>query len=222
VSRRLAVVLVLALGVLLLSQAAGQAAAKAAVQAAEEAGARKGAPTEDGWIRLFNGKDLTGWKPVGHALWSVEDGAIVGRGNPGRRGNFWLFTEADYDNFVLRLKFWVSPGSNSGVAVRDPSRASGPLRPSAVGYEIQIIDRKGTKMPTGSIYLIQPAVDGLHLSDEWNELEVECAGPRISVRVNGHPAAETRHDRSGRGGIGLQIHDRDQVIKFKDIVLKRM
>ena len=177
--------------------------------------------TKDGWTVLFNGKDLTGWKSVGRGHWTVEEGVIVGRNDPEKPGNYWLVTDEEYDDFTLRLKFWITPNGNSGVAIRDPSRAQGPKTPAHMGYEIQILDRKGTKMPTGSIYTIQPAVDGLHRSGEWNEMEIRCQGPRIEVWVNGTKAAETEHTRSARGDLGLQIHDKDAVVKFRDILIKK-
>lgn len=177
---------------------------------------------EEGWTTLFNGKDLAGWKSVGRGHWTVEEGAIVGRNDTEKPGNYWLVSDQEYDNFILRLKYWITAGGNSGVAVRDPSRAQGPQTPAHIGYEIQILDRKGAKMPNGSIYLIQPAVEGLHRSEEWNEMEIRCQGPRIEVWVNGAKAAETEHTRSARGAIGFQIHDRKAVVKFKDIQIKKL
>jgi hypothetical protein len=180
------------------------------------------ARAEEGWTTLFNGKDLAGWKSVGRGHWTVEEGAIVGRNDAEKPGNYWLVSDQEYDNFVLRLKYWITAGGNSGVAVRDPSRAQGPQTPAHIGYEIQILDRKGAKMPNGSIYLIQPAVEGLHRSEEWNEMEIRCQGPHIEVWVNGTKAAETEHTRSARGALGFQIHDRNAVVKFKDIQIKKL
>lgn len=175
---------------------------------------------EEAWTPLFNGKDLAGWKSVGRGHWTVQDGAIVGVNDLEKPGNYWLMTEDEYDDFILRLKFWVSARANSGVAIRDPSHGGGAKTPSHLGYEIQIIDRPGTKMPTGSIYTIQPAVDGLHRSEQWNDMEVRCRGAHIEVWLNGVKAAETEHTRSRRGAIGFQLHDRDETIKFKDILIK--
>ncbi len=175
-----------------------------------------------GWTALFNGKDLSGWQSVGRGRWSVEDGAIVGRNDPEKAGNYWLVSNQEYDNFALRLKFWVTPGGNSGVAIRDPSHAGGPKTPAHMGYEIQILDRPGVKMPTGSIYLIQPAVDGLQRSGKWNKMEIRCQGPHIEVWLNGKKAAATEHTRSARGTIGFQVHDKDVVVKFKDVAIKKL
>lgn len=180
------------------------------------------AGAEPGWVKLFNGKDLAGWEQVGRGTWAVEDGVIVGHNDPEKPGNYWLVSKEEYDDFLLRLKFWISPGGNSGVAIRDPSRARGPRTPAHMGYEIQILDRRGARMPTGSIYTIQPAIDGVHRSGEWNEMEIRCQGPHLEVTLNGRKVAETDHTRSARGAIGFQLHDRNTVVKFRDVEIRKL
>ena len=49
------------------------------------------------WVSLFNGKDLTGWVPVGHESWKVEDGTIHGQGVTKEYG--YLRTEKMYKDF---------------------------------------------------------------------------------------------------------------------------
>jgi hypothetical protein len=82
---------------------------------------------EEGWVPLFNGKDLDGWvvistpKDRGKKFWRVEDGTIVVN-SMGRKDHdyLWLMTEKEYGDFELRMKFQAyrdSPG-NSGVQVR--------------------------------------------------------------------------------------------------------
>src|SRR4051794_37223499 len=70
----------------------------------------------DGFVPLFNGKDLTGWKmhPRDKARWKVEDGAIIGEGPAGH-----LFTErGDYTNFHLRFEAMINDKGNSGQYFR--------------------------------------------------------------------------------------------------------
>src|ERR1700704_1733005 len=80
------------------------------------------APAPGSGVPIFNGRDLTGWVQVLDSKWVVENGALVARQDPkGRReGESWLFTEKDYTDFVLTLKFRVTAGGNSGVFMRDP------------------------------------------------------------------------------------------------------
>src|SRR5437870_10416892 len=60
------------------------------------------AKSQEGFVSLFNGNDLTGWKthPADKAQWEVKDGAIVGSGPAGH-----LFSErGDYANFIFRIE----------------------------------------------------------------------------------------------------------------------
>jgi hypothetical protein len=57
--------------------------------------------SKEGWVDLFNGKDLTGWKQLnGQAKYEVKDGAIVGTSVMGTPNSF-LTTEKDYGDFIL-------------------------------------------------------------------------------------------------------------------------
>ena len=68
---------------------------------------------EDGFVSIFNGKDLTGW--VGDTKgYAVENGNLLCK--PG--GN--LFTEQEYSDFVFRFEFKLTPGGNNGVGIRAP------------------------------------------------------------------------------------------------------
>src|SRR5438045_6639542 len=86
-----------------------------------------GALAMAGAQRIFNGHDLTGWRKAGHGIWTVEDGAITGRFDRLRPGPGYLFTEREYDDFDLRLEFWISKRGNSGVYVRQPLREFGTI-----------------------------------------------------------------------------------------------
>jgi hypothetical protein len=181
------------------------------------------------WLQLFNGRDLQGWDTsrsqrwTRNGSWTVEDGALVGRWDPKHPGPGWLLTSTEYDDFRLRMKFWISPGGNSGVAVRDKSR--GAENPAYSGYEIQILSNDaGKKNPTGSIYSVAPAPAGGKLREgEWNDLQILCKGPRITVWLNGEEIATAADERSAKGAIGFQVHGRqahDDVVKFKEIEIE--
>src|SRR5688572_25514528 len=71
--------------------------------------ARKGPLTEQ-WVSLFNGKDLTGWVPVGNEKWVVQDGAIYGEGVTKEYG--YLATDRDYKDFHLSLRFKCEADGN--------------------------------------------------------------------------------------------------------------
>jgi len=71
---------------------------------------------EEGWVSLFNGKDLTGWVKVGGEQWTVEDGTIHGVGVT--KGYGYLMTEKHYKDFDLAIRFQCATGDNSGVFYR--------------------------------------------------------------------------------------------------------
>jgi len=83
---------------------------------------------EDGWTRLFNGRDLQGWtvkcRPKDRAkqgYWRVEDGAITARTPKGSRHDYiWLVADGEYADFELRMRVQTRPAypGNSGVQVR--------------------------------------------------------------------------------------------------------
>jgi hypothetical protein len=196
------------------------------------------------WEPLFDGKTLDGWQVLWGGVWTVEDGAIAGRWDPQQerpgsslKPHGWLLTAREYGDFALRLSFKVDRGGNSGVCVRYP-RARFLQDPAFAGYEIQIWDVAGeaAEFPTGCVYALARAYNGLARPEAWNELEVFCRGPRITVLVNGSRAADCldlgRLDprtgepspgpRSLHGFVGLQIHDRGKTVRFKDIAIKEI
>ncbi len=143
---------------------------------------------EKGFVTLFDGKSLTGWK-LAHGRgpgYVAKDGALVcpldGGGN--------LFTEKEYSNFVFRFEFKTEPGGNNGVGIRAPLEGDAAYQ----GMEIQILDDghekyKGkikSEQHHGSVYDVIPARTGfLKPAGEWNTEEIMAQGSRIRVTLNG-------------------------------------
>ncbi|MCE9554095.1 MAG: DUF1080 domain-containing protein, partial [Planctomycetes bacterium] len=76
----------------------------------------------DGWVSLFNGKDLSGWKQLnGTATYKAEDGAIVGTTTKGSPNSF-LCSDKDYGDFELQFDVKVDRQLNSGVQIRSESK----------------------------------------------------------------------------------------------------
>lgn len=137
---------------------------------------------EEGFVSLFNGKDLTGW--VGDTDgYIVEDGKIVCK--PG--GN--LYTEKQYSDFVFRFDFKLTPGANNGLGIRTPRDVNAAYQ----GMEIQILENTAEKWAKlkdyqyhGSIYGVVPAKRGyLKPVGQWNSQEVIAKGKHITVKLNG-------------------------------------
>ncbi len=73
---------------------------------------------EKGFVKLFNGKDLTGWEG-NPKLWSVKDGAITGQTtaeNPAKGNTFLIWTNGTVGDFELRCSFRLVPGDDKGFA----------------------------------------------------------------------------------------------------------
>ncbi len=200
---------------------------------------------------LRNG--LEGWEVLGEGHWRIRsDGVVsatfgvdrqaeIGGDGPVDRQAFvnwstrqsWLYTERnDYREFDLHVEYWVNTPGNSGISIRDPSGASCGIAPrpdfnctpSKLGYEIQIDSDYTGKWPTGSIYGLARAPEGLAVPGEWNRINVESRDDAIRVFVNGVLAAEHRGDpaRPVAGPIGLQLHDVHSFALFRNVwILER-
>jgi type 1 glutamine amidotransferase len=204
-----------------------------------------------GWRPLFDGKTLEGWESRGDCKWSVlPDGSLLGertRGEPpSDRKEYdawlghqaWLYTRDEYGEFDLHLEYWIPAGGNSGVSIRDRSRAHGAFdeadtarpdlaafpktTPAHIGYELQIIDDDKETYPSGSIYSLVPAKRGVQRPGAWNSMDVESRNTNIRVRINGQLVAEGPGDpaRSKTGPIGLQLHDRFSTVIFRNIRIR--
>lgn len=186
------------------------------------------------WVNLVNGKNIEGWEIVGEGFWKVmSDGTLVGQRDPAKATEHqcWLYTKKEYGQFDLHLEYWLRWGGNSGVSIRDTSRAQyaqgakwDPKRtPSHIGYEIQIAN-DGDEYPTGSVYLFSKAKTGIQRDFDWNSLDIESRTDRIRVKLNGQVVAESAGDpkRSRTGPIGLQLHDHKVVAMFRNIRIQEV
>jgi hypothetical protein len=202
--------------------AGGAAPAASPAAAAVEAGP---------FTPLFDGKDTTGWVQVLDSKWLVEDGVLVARQDPaGRRaGESWLFTDKDYGDFVLRVRYRITPGGNSGIFLRDPvpratrlAAADGGQGPWESGYEVNINNDEPV-YPTGSVWDAAKGPGKLQHENEWNDVQIKIQGQQIWTWVNGVVALDgaVLPARSTRGGIGFQRHGtpqyRDKVIEVKSV-----
>lgn len=139
-----------------------------------------------GWVLLFDGKTLDGWKTDRGAPGKtpVEDGAI----NPHKAGGYMLVHERTRGDFVLSLDFKISPKCNSGVFIRTFPLTPRPGKDVGFnGIEIAIDDTKTAGFhDTGAFYdLVKPAENAMKPVGEWNHMVVTCDKAKITVEVNG-------------------------------------
>ncbi|MDH6304729.1 hypothetical protein M2459_001466 [Parabacteroides sp. PF5-5] len=140
----------------------------------------------EGFHILFNGCDLDQW--TGNKTdYTVEEGVISLVPGSGSGGN--LYTLDEFDNFILRFEFQLTPGANNGLGIRTPLEGDA----AYVGMELQILDSEHPMYKDlkeyqyhGSVYGIIPAKRGyLRSVGEWNEQEVIADGDQIKISLNG-------------------------------------
>jgi len=186
-------------------------------------------PQEGGWVALFDGKDLSGWKKNGDEKWIVEQGTILCESTANKYG--YLTTEKTYRDFTLRLKFKGEAAGNSGVFVRAKITGIDPQHgPDIEGMQVEVDPSPGKH--TGGLYesggrgwVAQPTPEGeraLKPSD-WNDLEVSVQGNHIVTQLNGVKVVDFTDaaPKFTDGVIGLQIHTGGGVrMRWKDILIQ--
>ena len=173
-----------------------------------------GTCADDGWISMFNGQDLDGWKANEHPeSWSAKDGAIVGDGEASHL--FWMKEECGNCEFKARVK--ISDGGNSGMYFRT---AFGPGFPK--GYEAQVNSTHSDKVKTGSLYNFVKILDMLVPPDTWFTQHIIADGNHIQIFVNDKKVVDYVDEKNTytKGYLALQQHNKGSVVMFKDLMFK--
>lgn len=180
---------------------------------------------------LFDGKTLAGWEGNTN-VWKVESGWIVG--GDGRHSlpkNEFLASQAEFGDFVLRLKFRLEGTNgfvNSGVQFRsqrvpNDSEMSGYQADIGEGWYGCLYDesRRNKVLARPSEAVLKQA---LHPLGEWNDYEVRCRGRNIVIRLNGVVTVDyTEPDEKipVTGHLGLQVHGGGETrVSFKGIQIE--
>jgi hypothetical protein len=193
-----------------------------AVFAATAAGA------EEGFVPLFNGKDLEGWEVDTPGLWSVKGGMIVGKHN-GLKWNDFLRTKKHYENFILKLEFRLVKGvGNSGIQFRS--------KPVPDSHEVEGYQADIGEKYWGALYdesrrkkvLVGPPEEVLAnlKKDAWNEYVIRAEGWRIKLELNGIQTVdflETDTHIPRTGFIALQVHSGPGIeVQFRNLRIREL
>ena len=191
------------------------------------------AQSRDGFVPLFNGKDLDGWevresRPGDKDKWTAKDNLVIAK-----PGGGWIGTKKMYGDFVLKVEWRIFEGGNSGVFLRVPDVKS-KESPSALGMEIQILDDnaleyKGKLKPyqyCGGLYhFVGVSKSVFRGAGEWNAYEITCQGDRVSLVFNGAKVIDADmakdavlNQRPRVGFLGLQNHGTGA--EFRNLLIK--
>jgi WD40 repeat protein len=195
-------------------------------------------------VRLFNGKDLTGWFVDGGSpkAWRVERGAIVGR-SPHYSNRNYLLSDKEYADFVLRFDYKVEEGSHGAVAVRAVAGEKLPFGNGHV-FDHPLIKLTNPAMeekePTGTTFWLKSAATYVRpvevpslATDTWHSMEVVVKGGHCTATVNGDRVVNLTLDPDPRnsgaivpglgrrkGRVGFQINT--GTVRYRNVEIQEL
>ena len=189
---------------------------------------------QQGFMLLFNGKDLEGWDGDPGA-WSVKDGAIVGSsdGHTLKQNTFLIYRQP-FSDFVLRAEGRLR-NNNSGIQFR--SRVLEPAQWIVSGYQADMSDAPGDKCAWGNFYeergrsrtMMKTPDEGYQRAKrvlrekDWNEYEIFAQGAHIRLKLNNVITIDTDDDKWPTGIVALQLHaGAPMKVEFRNIRIKRL
>lgn len=184
----------------------------------------------DGWVSIFDGKTLDGWK-VGEnaATFKVENGAIVVDGPRAHLFYVGPVMDHNFKDFEFKADVMTMPGSNSGMYFHTEYQETGW---PAKGYEVQVNNTHTDPKKTGGLYGIKDVNPAPAKDNEWFTQHIIVEGKRVRIMVNGQTTVdytepentERPQGMSGRlissGTIALQGHDPKSKVLYKNIMVR--
>ncbi len=176
-------------------------------------------------VKLFNGKDLSGWTIYGTEKWYVEKGLLVCESGPDKEYGY-LATERKFKDFELTVDFKQEANGNSGVFFHSSIEGT-----KISGWQAEVAPPGSS---TGGIYesygrgwLIKPDAekDKALKMGEWNTMIVKVKGDIVTTTLNGTEMISLTDAKIGSrdGSIALQIHSGGGIkVKWKNIKIKEL
>lgn len=175
--------------------------------------------------KLFNGKNLKGWKVHGTEKWYVENGELICESGPDKQYGY-LASEKDYKDFELTVEFKQESNGNSGVFFHSTIEGT-----KITGWQAEVAPKGHS---TGGIYesygrewLIKPdpGLDDVLKEGDWNTLTVKMKGDVVETFLNGTKMITLQDEKIGAatGKIALQIHDGGGVkVRWRKVEIKKL
>ncbi|MFK8111203.1 MAG: DUF1080 domain-containing protein [Rubripirellula sp.] len=187
--------------------------------------------TEVGFVSLFDGKTLDGWKKAAENLdsWQVEDGTLVCKGE-----RCHLFYEGDgvpFKNFHFKAEVMTTPGSNAGIYFHTKYQETGWPK---FGFECQVNVTHKDPKKSSSLYAVVNVDDPGLKDNEWYTQEIIVKDKHVVLKVNGRTLVDyTEADGSeafskqferliGEGTFALQAHDPKSICYFRNLRVKKL
>ena len=185
---------------------------------------------EGGWIELFDGKTLNGWKvsEENKDTFSVRDGMIVVDGPRAHLFYDGSVNNANFKNFELKVEVMTKPRANSGIYFHTAYQETGW---PAKGYEVQVNNSHSDWRKSGSLWDIMDVREGPK-DNEWFTEHIIVRGKHIVIKVNGKttvdwtepedwtPPSGNPGRKISRGTFALQGHDPKSVIFYRSVKVK--
>lgn len=190
-------------------------------------------PTADsppeGFVELFNGQDLSGWRYDDSGHWRAEDGLLVydgGGWQPAPNTEFKrnLHTEQEYGDFVLLIDWKIEKDGNSGIFLRAETAEENSL-------QVEIWDRTAEvySSPLGSGGIVGytdkqrvPLRTVDNPLGEWNHFEIRVENNFVTVLLNDQLVLDgfAANFSKPKGPIVLQHHG--SPLWFKNVYIKEL
>ncbi len=186
---------------------------------------------DEGWISLFDGQSLNGWKASEKpGSFTVKDGVLVVNGprshlyynGPVRRHNF--------QNFEFRADVMTTKGSNSGIYFHTQFQ---PDNWPDKGFECQVNTTHSDRKKTGGLYNVVDVMDNAPSKDgEWFNYYIKVEGKHVIIKIDGKTTVDwTQPDnyvppkgmpgrKIAQGTLAIQGHDPKSLVYFKNIAIK--
>jgi hypothetical protein len=186
---------------------------------------------EEGFVSLWDGKTLDGWKiNENEKSWKIENGELVCKGD--RSHIFYVGKEAPFKNFHFKTEVMTKPRANAGIYFHTKYQDSGWPK---FGYEAQVNATQGDPKKTGSLYAVKDVLEANHKDNEWYTEEIIVEGKRIQIIVNGKVVTDFTEEPDRKAGsdftrildkdggtFAFQSHDPGSEVHFKNVRVKKL
>ncbi|MEQ2008101.1 MAG: DUF1080 domain-containing protein [Limisphaerales bacterium] len=186
------------------------------------------AADKDGWISLFDGKSLAGWKANENPdTFKVENGELIVKGPRAHLFYVGDVQGAKFKNFELKLDISTRPKANSGVYFHTEFGPGWPAK----GYEVQVNNTHGDPKKTAGLYNVKDNMEAPAKDGEWFTMTIKVVGKHVTTSVNGKVIVDYTEEENpprkanpgrliGSGTFALQGHDPGSEIHYKNIFVK--